>query len=279
MFLINAFKQPYLGEDNGANLGGGVEPTPNIEPTPAPSGIEPASEPVKLKIKYNHEEKEITLEEARELAQKGLNYDKAEQRALDKFIEETYGESHGIKTYEQYQERLKEDAIRKQYENIEIPENIKEELVEGRKLKAEKEAKEEARLQKESKETFQAALKEATNKNDLQSFVDWFEIENERPFDPKKDIISQEVWDENIKGKSLVVAYKQHEKAKAKAEAEKEAKAKEANELNASSSPGKVTGSGNDVGHITFETFEAKKHDRRWVINNLSKINESRAKW
>jgi hypothetical protein len=30
----------------------------------------------KIKIKYNHEEKEITLDEAKELAQKGLNYDK-----------------------------------------------------------------------------------------------------------------------------------------------------------------------------------------------------------
>ncbi|KIL35863.1 hypothetical protein SD71_10750 [Cohnella kolymensis] len=74
-----------------------AETLTEVEDTkPTEEEAEPTQEPQKLKIKYNHEEKEISLEEATTLAQKGLNYDKgiervrqeAAQQARDAWIAE-----------------------------------------------------------------------------------------------------------------------------------------------------------------------------------------------
>jgi len=78
------FRQPYLSEDDGVNLGGGEpSPEPTTEPTPAPDGggTEPTPEPQRIKVKYNHQELEIPYEEAVQHIQKGMNYDKAVERA------------------------------------------------------------------------------------------------------------------------------------------------------------------------------------------------------
>lgn len=57
------------------------EPAPTTEPVAAEEGIElPAPAPQTIKVKYNHEERELGLDEAATLAQKGLNYDKLEER-------------------------------------------------------------------------------------------------------------------------------------------------------------------------------------------------------
>ena len=59
-----------------------AEPAPTTEPVPAEPAptAEPAPVPQTIKVKYNHEEREIGLDEAATLAQKGLNYDKLEER-------------------------------------------------------------------------------------------------------------------------------------------------------------------------------------------------------
>lgn len=56
-------------EDGEATI---PEPVQQEDAPPA----QPETPPFKLKIKYNHEEKELDEETARELAQKGMNYDK-----------------------------------------------------------------------------------------------------------------------------------------------------------------------------------------------------------
>ena len=48
-----------------------VPPTTEVQPQPAPATV---------RVKYNHEDRELSLDEAAILAQKGLNYDKIEQR-------------------------------------------------------------------------------------------------------------------------------------------------------------------------------------------------------
>jgi hypothetical protein len=55
--------------------------------------------------------------------------------------------------------------------------------------------------------------------------------------------------------------------------------AKEANQKNAETSTGSVKGDKPTADFISFETFEKNKHDQRWVMSNLPKINQSRAKW
>lgn len=54
-----------------------VQPEGNTEPTTTP---EIPVAPQTIKIKFNHEEREIGLEEAATLAQKGMNYDKLDER-------------------------------------------------------------------------------------------------------------------------------------------------------------------------------------------------------
>lgn len=56
-----------------------AEPTITPEPEASPQPELPAA-PQSIKVKYNHEEREIGLEEAALLAQKGMNYDKLEAR-------------------------------------------------------------------------------------------------------------------------------------------------------------------------------------------------------
>ena len=68
-----------------------AEPPVNNEPAPAEQPAEPEPttvqepsvpipQPQTVKIKYNHEERELSLEEAATLAQKGMNYDKLDER-------------------------------------------------------------------------------------------------------------------------------------------------------------------------------------------------------
>lgn len=74
--------EPTLDDDNFFNL--------DDEPAGPQAGEEPAeetipeadinTEPYKLKIKYNHEEMEIPENEAIPLIQKGMNYDKLQER-------------------------------------------------------------------------------------------------------------------------------------------------------------------------------------------------------
>jgi hypothetical protein len=57
----------------------GIE-QPSKEPTETPTE-EPKQEPTpKVKLKYNHEEKEYSLDDVVPLAQKGLNYDKLQEK-------------------------------------------------------------------------------------------------------------------------------------------------------------------------------------------------------
>lgn len=98
-------------------------------------------EPVKVKIKYNHEEQEITLDEAITLAQKGKNYDKLQEQLNEmksnptlSFINEQAKKFN--MTPEQYVEAWKaneEEAAVIELTNQNVPEEYARELVKGRK--------------------------------------------------------------------------------------------------------------------------------------------------
>lgn len=74
-------KQPETPPDDGtATSGDGTEPAP--EPGDKKAG-EPGDKAVaapKIKVQYNHEEKELTYDEAAPLIRKGMNYDKLQQQ-------------------------------------------------------------------------------------------------------------------------------------------------------------------------------------------------------
>jgi hypothetical protein len=280
MFFFNMFRQPYL--DAPGDLGGGgnpapadptPDPTPAPEPTPTSGGdpaLEPTPEPQKIKVKYNHQELELPYDEAVTHIQKGMNYEKAVERARqearDAWIAEQGYEWNGkaITTEAEYKEAVREAEIRKSLENRELPPEVIEELVESRKFREESKAEKQTRQQQERQQ------------KDFQAFFEAYP-------DIKPNQIPAEVWQEVQNGKSLVDAYAKHENTQLKtklAEYEAKFKAQETNNANASSSPGSVTGNGeNPADFISRETFEANKKDQKWIIKNLTRIQASRAKW
>lgn len=170
-----------------------------------PTSEEPVTEvqnqeqtPQTLKVKYNHEERELSYDEAIELAQKGMNYEKAveraKQEALDSYIAEQGYEWNGqpITTYEQYQQALKEQELIEQYQDADLPDEVIQELIENRKFREQYMAQQE-QIQQEQKQQ--------------QEFVEF--AEQFPDVDPES--IPSEVWQQYESGVPLKYAYMEHE--------------------------------------------------------------------
>jgi hypothetical protein len=111
---MNELKQPYFSADETGsdNIFEGIdleEEAPEIEeptePTEDTKPVEPVVEvPNKFNIKFNHQDMELTQDEAIPLIQKGMNYDKAierarqeaEQSAVDLYIAKQGYEWNGV---------------------------------------------------------------------------------------------------------------------------------------------------------------------------------------
>jgi hypothetical protein len=96
--------------------------------------------------------------------------------------------------------------------------------------------------------------------------------------------VPETVWQSYLqKGIPLAAAYAKYDSDRkdieiAKLKESQQIRAKNAE--NADVSPGSVTGQGAAApDHISAETFEKNKGDQKWIIKNLSKIQESRKKW
>jgi len=194
----------------------------------------------------------------------------AKQKAIDEEYAQLYGE-YGIKSKAEYEKAVEEQ--KRQQEIIEmveknIPQELAQEISEARKFRQQYEAEQKTRAE-------QAAM----HKN-YEDFLTAFP-------DVKPNEIPAEVWQEVNNGTTLTRAYKEYalekENAtlKAKLEAfEKGEAAEKTNQANANSTTGSVTGNGATTeGNISFETFEANKHNQEWVNKNYNKIMESRSKW
>lgn len=154
----------------------------------------------KLRIKYNHEEREIDLDEARELAQKGLNYEKAVERARqearDAYIAEQGYEWNGqpITTEAAYNQALKERDLIEKYREQDLPDDVIQELIESKKFR------DSYRSQQEQLE------KEQHEKQQFSDFVEAFP-----DVDPKT--ISPDTWAKVEQGIPLKYAYLEQERA------------------------------------------------------------------
>jgi hypothetical protein len=195
--------------ENVGNEGNSESTTTNTESTTTQNSnvneSNTTTEPQKIKIKYNHEEKEISIDEARELAQKGMAFDKsverAKQEARDSYIAEQnfVWNNKPIKTEVEYKQALAEQELIQKYQNQNLPDDVIQELIESKKFR------------EESKELQKIKSDEEAKKTDYVNFINWFEETNGRSFDANKDQIPQEVWNLNSNGKSLVDAYASHE--------------------------------------------------------------------
>lgn len=159
-----------------------------------------------LKVKYNKEEMDLDEDTARELAQKGLNYDKVQERlqALESdprlgFVEELAKEQ-GMTT-EQYLQAVQEYKEQERINELVqkgISEDVAQELLENRKFREQYEAEQKTKQE------------EAKKDKEFGEFFDFFKQANGRDFDSKNDQIPQEVWDANKNGVPLKYAYLEH---------------------------------------------------------------------
>jgi hypothetical protein len=160
-----------------------------------------------LKVKYNKEEMELDEATARELAQKGLNYDKVQERlqALESdprlTLVEQLAQQQGMNVDEyveavrQYQEQEQLDALIQQN----IPEEYAREMLENRRFREQ--------LQQEQQQRQQ----EAKQQQEFQDFFQYFKEANGRDFVPESDVIPDSVWQANQQGVPLRYAYAEHE--------------------------------------------------------------------
>lgn len=177
------------------------------EPTEEQEEVDtPEPTPQTLKIKYNKEEQEITLDEARELAQKGKNYDKVIEQLNElktdprlSFVEELAKEQNMdvnqfLDAYKEHKEQERLNQLMEQN----IPEDLAKEILESRK------DREERQREKESK------ANEEKQNQEFGEFIQFFKDANGRDFDAEKDKIPNEVWQANEKGIPLKYAYMEH---------------------------------------------------------------------
>lgn len=174
---------------------------PAEEPT-EPS--EPVEQPQKIKIKFNHEERELDIEEAAQLAQKGMVFDKAiereRQQARDSVIAEmgyTWNDKP-ITTEAEYKQAMMEQKIIEQYKDRDLPPEVIQELMESRRDREERQREKVAQEEQAKKQT------------EYNEFFQYFESVNDRKFDPEKDSLPPEVMAAVEKGANLKYAYMEH---------------------------------------------------------------------
>jgi uncharacterized protein YoaH (UPF0181 family) len=238
MILPDDFQMDTTPTETADTSETSVEETPEFEvneSTPLESQeTEPTEQTPFLKVKYNKEEMELDEERARELAQKGLNYDKTIERlqALESdprlsFIEELAGQ-HGmtpdeyISAVQQQQEQARIDELVSQG----ISEELAIEMQENKKFREQYEAEKKAKAEEEKKNA------------DFAEFFDYFRQANGREYVPKQDEIPDNVWESVNQGVPLKFAYMAHENTQLRSQLS----ALKQNKANASKAPvGSVT--------------------------------------
>jgi hypothetical protein len=180
-----------------------------VESEALPQADEPtAAETLQsLRVKYNKEEREIPIDEAIPLVQKGLNYDKTLERlqALESdprlsFVEEL-AQQHGMDV-PSYLEAVKQQREQERIDQLVeqgISEELAQEMLENRKFREQFEAEK------------QTKAEEAKQNAEYQEFFDYFKQANNRDFVAGQDEIPPSVWEATQKGVPLKYAYMEHQ--------------------------------------------------------------------
>lgn len=202
-------------------------------------------EQIRFKVKYNHEEQELGYDEAVPLIQKGMNYDKLQERIGQlesdprlSFIEELANEQGmDVNEYLDAVKSAREDAELRKLVESNIPEEYAKEMLENRKFRDQQKEEQQKKADEEKKNA------------EFGEFFEFFKQANDRDYDPGKDQIPQEVWDAHAQGTPLKFAYMQHHNQQLKSQL----KTFKQNETNAKRAP---------VGSLTsFGSDEAKSED------------------
>ncbi|WHY76071.1 hypothetical protein QNH20_18335 [Neobacillus sp. WH10] len=174
------------------------------ETTEAPQDT---TEPLKFKVKFNREEQELSYDEAVPFIQKGMHFDKVQERlqALESdprlaFIENLANQNgmtadEYIQAVQQQQEQARIDELVQQG----ISEELASEMLENKKFRQQYEAEKQTKAQQEKQNA------------EYNEFFDYFKQANGRDFDSNKDQIPETVWQATQNGVPLKFAYMEHQ--------------------------------------------------------------------
>jgi hypothetical protein len=272
MTLFNMFKTPYLDE---IDAGGGAATQQTGTGAASTTGGEGGQqqEP-KFKVKFNHEERELTYNEAVQYAQKGMKldsilpeYEKLRTDPRLSFVE-SQAKKYGMTT-EQYLDavaKAEEEERLNELVQKNIPPEYAKEMLENRKFREEFQTKEQARQSQEKEQ------------KDYIDFIDWYSKTYNKEVDPKS--IPAEVWQAVKSGVPLKVAYMENSLNGYRSkefEAERALQTGTANQKNANSSTGSVKTSGQTGKFFTKEQVEGMSTDE--VYKNYDAIRESMRHW
>ena len=193
------------------NVEENVETVENVEENVENTEVIPESEAVseiqKMKLKYNHQEVELPLDEIQVLAQKGMNYDKLQEKLhqaennigiqyLNDLAKRNGTDIEGLVNYWKEQER---QAELNQLIQNNIPKELADEILENRKYR-----EQQKELQKQNEEKQRQELE----------FREFFEMfPNVAP-----NTIEGSVWEKVDQGIPLKYAFMEQEMNRLKAE-------------------------------------------------------------
>lgn len=268
-----------------------AEPPADQPSEPSTPAETPAPPPIK--VKYNHQEMELPYEEAVQHIQKGMNYDKAIERARQEAAQEAAQKARDewiaeqgyawkgkpITTEAEYKQALREQEIeeklRLQYSSL--PDEIIEEILENRRFREETLAERKTREEAERKAQEE---KDLTTRRD--TMYDEFLTEfPEYDTEEKWKTIPPEVYAEADKwltsggreGRRLADALAKYNLRQIQAQDQ----AAQANQANADSSTGSVKGQGKTQTFFTRE--QVANMSREEIRANYAAIKESEKRW
>lgn len=222
---------------------------------------------------------ETTVDERAFAARLAKERDRIAQETRDALIAELYGQSHGIKTYEDYKKAAENYRRQAELEKLvrqNIPREYAEKLVKVDELEnwQKQQETERQRMQEE----------QAKRERNTQMFTEFLNEFPEYASEEKWKTIPKEVFAEakkwidsnGVEGRRLSDAFSRHIYNLTVKQQQKE----QANQLNAGSSTGSVKGIGTpDVGFISKEAFEQNKNDQNWMMKNYDALVKSMHKW
>ena len=199
------------------------EPANPDAPTDKPDSDAPPEEETKsetYELKYNGEQKPVTLDEMKPLAQKGLNYDKVSQERdalrqesteLRKFRDDNH-ELLGVLTTAAQNAGMDVPAfVRTIRENLLTSQGVDREVARERIAREDAERQLAAARERETSGKRKETEEQERRRQDAEAFGKLYQ-----DVDPKT--IPDEVWEEVRKGESLVTAYGRYENRQLQAE-------------------------------------------------------------
>lgn len=253
--------------------------TEDVTPQENTTQEEVTETPFKLKIKYNHEEQELDEEKARELAQKGMNYDKVfeEYSTLKNKVTEyddipvsdlkATAQALGmtVKDYLEYTKNFADEAnIQKIADTYEVDYTVAKAIYETQKPKAQS---------VEQPEPIQDRLE-----------TDIHELYKAYPEVTEDDI--KAIMDDYNSGVPMIKAFEaynlkqENEKTKTRlSELEKQLSTKKVNEENSNAAVGSLTGGGDTVPSDIYSKEEFNALTKEQINSNLDKALKSMSYW